>query len=250
LTPYKIVVYGLSDIGLARDNNEDVWAELPDEKIYVLADGMGGHQAGEVAASEAVFSFCEIIRKLMKKRKEGFTLEEMKQAIRGGVELVNQIIYEMGIGDEALFGMGTTLCCLHFHPDGLIYAHVGDSRIYRYREGRLKQMTKDHSLLREMVEMGCLTEDEAKEFLFKNIITKAVGTEPFVSPAVEHGDVLPGDIYLMCTDGLTDLLTTKNIEKVVKNSKGLRECAESLVQAAKDLGGYDNITVVLVKVET
>ena len=186
--PYKVLVYGISDIGLQRENNEDVWAELPEEHLYVLADGMGGHQAGEVASSEAVSCFCELMRKVLAKENRALDLQEMRYAIKSGIELVNQIIYEMGKGDESLLGMGTTLCCIHFHPEGIVYAHVGDSRIYRLRNNKLYQLTKDHSLLRELTDKGSLNKSDIKEFAYKNIITKAVGTEPYVSPTVQTTD--------------------------------------------------------------
>lgn len=250
LMPFKIQVYGLSDIGLQRENNEDVWAELPEEHLYVLADGMGGHQAGEVASSEAVSCFCELMRKVLAKENRVLNLKEMRFAIKSGIELVNQIIYEMGRGDEILLGMGTTLCCLHFHEEGIIYAHVGDSRIYRLRNDKLSQLTKDHSLLRELVDKGSISESDSKEFAYRNIITKAVGTEPYVTPTVQTTDYRNDDLYLMCSDGLTDLISKHEIETVLKENPDLKNCAEVLVQAAKDKGGFDNITVVLLKLTT
>ena len=174
----------------------------------------------------------------------------MRFAIKSGIELVNQIIYEMGRGDEILLGMGTTLCCLHFHEEGIIYAHVGDSRIYRLRNDKLSQLTKDHSLLRELVDKGSISESDSKEFAYKNIITKAVGTEPYVTPTVQTADYRDDDLYLMCSDGLTDLISKHEIETILKENADLKICAEALVQAAKDKGGFDNITVVLLKLTT
>lgn len=247
---YTLTVYGLSDIGLVRQRNEDVWAELPKEKIYVLADGMGGHPAGDVASTETVSYFCELMRKLLSEQNTNEVgLQEMGFAIKSGIEFVNQMIYEMGKKDENLRGMGTTLCCLHFHPKGLIYAHVGDSRIYRLRKGEFVQLTKDHSLLRELVDLGHLSEREAKDYLYKNIITKAVGTEPFVTPSVNSTEITAKDIYLMCTDGLSDLLSRDEIKEVLDHNDDIKCMAEALIQRAKDRGGPDNITVVLIEVK-
>lgn len=250
LMSYTISASGLSDVGLVRENNEDIWAELPEERFYALADGMGGHQAGEIASQEAVFTFLEIIRKILAQSSKKLKLQEMKQAIQKSIEEVNRTIYEMGKSDDHLIGMGTTLCCMHFHQEGVIYAHVGDSRIYRFQENQLVQLTKDHSLMSELVDMGYLNESEAKEFLYKNILTKAIGTDPTVVPHIESCAAKEDDLFLMCSDGLSDLLTREEIESVIKdNYKDLDACAHVLISEAKRKGGYDNITVVLLKVQ-
>jgi protein phosphatase len=144
--------------------------------------------------------------------------------------------------------MGTTLCCLSFHPEGLIYAHVGDSRIYRLRQGQLEQLTQDHSLLRELIELGQLSEQQAEEFLYKNIITKAIGTELSVEPSVAQTNLEEGDVLLMCTDGLTDLVCRKEMQELL-NRYPEEEAVQMLVGKAKENGGYDNITIILVKVK-
>lgn len=144
--------------------------------------------------------------------------------------------------------MGTTLCCLFFHEEGLIFAHVGDSRIYRLRDEQLEQLTKDHSLLRDLVDQGQLNDSQATEFLYKNIITKAIGTEPKVDPTVTSSNIQIGDIYLMCTDGLSDLLTAKEIAEILKESISKEAAAETLIKRANAEGGRDNITVVIVKI--
>lgn len=247
---YKITASGLSDVGLVRENNEDVWAELPEEKFYVLADGMGGHQAGEIASQEAVFTFLELIRKILQHSERKLNLKEMKQTIKKTIEEVNRTVYQMGRSDIHLIGMGTTFCCVHFHKEGAIFAHVGDSRIYHYRDKNLTQITKDHSLLRELIDMGYLSEAEAKEFLYKNILTKVIGTEPKITPSIESCEIKAGDIFVMCSDGLSDLLSTEEIESVIQdNETDLDSCAKVLISEAKRKGGYDNITVVLLKVD-
>lgn len=248
LMSYKISASGLSDVGLVRENNEDIWAELPEEKFYVLADGMGGHKAGEIASQEAVFNFLEIIRKVLTSSPRKLNLKDMKAAIKESIEEVNKTIYEMGRSDEQLGGMGTTFCCIHFHPEAVIYAHVGDSRIYHYSKTGLKQLTKDHSLMSELVELGYLSEPEAKEFLYKNILTRAIGTESSIVPVVESCDAEEGDMFVMCSDGLSDLVSLPEIETIIKESATIDDCTQALVSEAKRKGGYDNITVVLLKV--
>jgi PPM family protein phosphatase len=247
--PYQLKVYGLTDVGLVRKNNEDLWAELPEINTYVLADGMGGHQAGEVAASQAVIALCEYMKKMLVEPVRSFTIGEMRSEIEYAIQRVNAKVYKMGYRDAELKGMGTTLCCLHLHPDGMIHAHVGDSRIYLYRENILSQLTEDHSLAREMINLGQLEERDVKKFSYKNIITKAVGTEPYVDPSVHIGDVKIGDVYLMCSDGLSDFLNDREIEGIISKGNSLKEIANRLIDAAKDKGGHDNITVVLLNVQ-
>lgn len=247
--PYNISACGLSDIGLVRQNNEDVWAELPEYHTYVLADGMGGHKAGEVAASKTVMTFCELMHEILKDSDYGIPLEEMEITIKKIIKDVNAIVYEMGCREYELKGMGTTFCCLHFHPKGLIYAHVGDSRIYCLRKNRLKLLTRDHSLLRELIDMGQISQEEARDFVYRNIITKAVGTEPSVEPSVEVMNFQVGDLYLICSDGLSDLLSLSEIEAIVSLPSTIYEKTKKLIAAAKDKGGHDNITVVVMEVQ-
>lgn len=246
--PFKLQAVGLSDIGLLRQNNEDVWAIQPAKKVYILADGMGGHQAGEVAAREAVETLSAKLEANLDLHDDALTLEEAQDIISDAIEDVNDHVYKMGRKDRDLRGMGTTLCCLHFHPKGLIYAHVGDSRIYRLRGKKLFQMTKDHSLLRELMDSGQLDEMQAGEFVYKNIITKAVGTEPFVQPTVRHCEIHHHDIFMMCSDGLSDLVSREDMELILNKKASLSNLAQGLIDTAKERGGHDNITVILVKV--
>lgn len=247
--PYRIQAIGLSDIGLVRENNEDVWASLPKQRFFVLADGMGGHQAGEVAARETVRFLCEAVDQKISIDEENISLDDVKSILMKAIKEANAHVFKMGRKDSELHGMGTTLCILYFHPKGIIYGHVGDSRIYRLREGKILQLTKDHSLLRELVEMGQIHENHADEFLYKNIITKAIGTEPLVEPTVRLDEVFKKDVYLICSDGLSDLVSKEELEIYLRNMKSLKETANALIHAAKDRGGHDNITVVIVRVQ-
>lgn len=246
--PYRVAAFGLSDIGLVRQNNEDYWAELPELGLYALADGMGGHRAGEVASKLAIDTLCQVIEDSMGDDTDELSYEEAHGVIQLAIEHTNRAVYEMGQSEEDFKGMGTTLCCLLFHRKGLIYAHVGDSRIYRLRKGRLEQMTRDHSLLREMIELGQLSERQAEEFVYRNIITRAVGTEAEIDPSVHMADLQNHDIYMMCSDGLSDMLSVNEMEKILTKSTTIEEAGARLVKTAKENGGYDNVTVVLMQV--
>lgn len=246
---YKLSSAGISDVGLVRQNNEDVWAQLPKKKFYVIADGMGGHRAGEIAAREAVAKLIEIIDSNDEIAAASIDFDEARNVINHAIQEANAHVFNMGRKDPELRGMGTTLCCLYFHPQGLIYAHVGDSRIYRLRNKKLNQMTKDHSLLRELLELGQLKESDAGDFHYKNIITKAIGTESHVHPSVRLVDVVEQDIYLMCSDGLTDMVKKEDIESILIQKTPIKDMAEQLVALANARGGNDNITVVIVKVQ-
>jgi protein phosphatase len=245
--PYKVTALGLSDIGLVRQNNEDMWSAVP-PRFFVLADGMGGHQAGEVASHEAVNGLCEIIQDQFGEI-EPDSFYDMRKGIRHAIEQVNKRVYRKSRLDPALKGMGTTLCCVYFHPKGVIYAHVGDSRIYRLRNRRFELLTKDHSLCRELVDQGQISEKEAPEFIYKNIITKAIGTEAHLKDFPVHlSDVVEGDLYLMCTDGLSDLLTTKEMHGIINQKMSIEETVREFVATANARGGHDNITVVIMQV--
>lgn len=208
---------------------------------------MGGHQAGEVAARETTSALCKALKK--KLNSKDYSLAELQDLLKRAIIYVNSIVYKMGRDKEELRGMGTTLCCLLFHKDGLVFAHVGDSRIYRMRAGKFEQLTKDHSLLRDLVEQGQLNDRQATDFMYKNIITKAIGTESKVDPSVKISTIYDGDIYLMCSDGLSDLLTTKEIGEVLYNSSSKDKAIRTLIDRANAAGGKDNITVVITKVK-
>ena len=211
---FKVSSCGLSDIGLVRHKNEDVWGEIPDKRVFILADGMGGHRAGDVAARKAVDTLIQVLQNELVGHisSEDNALFAVGARIRLAIEEVNRQVYALGKTDDALRGMGTTLCCLHIHDEGVIFAHVGDSRIYRLREGELEQLSEDHSLLRELVAAGQIREQHAGDFAYKNIITKAIGTEPIVEPSIGVCDAQDGDLFLLCSDGLSDLIPPGDIE--------------------------------------
>ena len=243
---YQLSVQSVSDIGLVRQNNEDYFRILQEEKFFVLADGMGGHQAGEIASKETVDHLCDLFQR--HSNLSHLDLHQAKQLLKEMIQEVNTFVFRLGRENPQLKGMGTTLCCLFLHPDGLIFAHVGDSRIYRSRQGKLEQLTQDHSLLRELIDLGQLSEQQAEGFSYKNIITKAIGTEPFVEPTVVSTSLEEGDILMMCSDGLSDLVSFEGMQEVIAKYPE-EEATRLLVEKAKKNGGYDNITLILVKVQ-
>lgn len=249
-TPYTIKSFGLTDVGLVREKNEDAFAICEEDSFYVLADGMGGHRAGDVAAKAAVHGICAILKDAIEHSKKQETPESFAQQLKKGFEEVNRITYRMGQQDPYLKGMGTTLLCLHLTGTFAVLAHIGDSRIYRFRKGKLKTMTKDHSLLAELIDMGQIKPEEIENFMYKNILTRAVGTEPTVEPTVAIEPLELNDTYLLCSDGLTDHLDDAEIEAIFQESPDLETVAVKCVNIAKSRGGHDNITLLLVRAES
>lgn len=239
----QVESYGLSDVGLIRENNEDVWAELLKEHCFILADGMGGHQAGEVAAKETVDILSGHIRKIAKEKK--MSVQELASWLKKAILDTNRRIYDLSLEKKEFHGMGTTLCLALIHSPHLIYAHVGDSRIYRIRHQKIERLTKDHSLKDEMISKGQLLEEDAPFFPYRNVITRAIGTQPVADPEIQTTLMDPEDIYFLCSDGLTDNLSDREILEIILNSSSLKQATESLIQSAKDKGGADNITIVM-----
>jgi protein phosphatase len=234
--------YGISDTGLVRTNNEDAFAILLDERCFILADGMGGHLAGEIAANETINYLTNAIQALPKID----VIEKLVAQVNQLIKKANEHIHALSIKNERWHGMGTTLCLALLHGEKLICAHVGDSRIYRIRNGKLQRLTQDHSLKDELIAKGEF--DESLTFLYKNVITRAIGTHPNVIPEIKTLDTLPGDIYFLCTDGLTDTITDSEILSIVLSAPSINEAAEALVNEANLAGGNDNITLVIFKI--
>ncbi len=246
---HKLLVSGRSDIGLVRQNNEDVWVQLPEVNFFAIADGMGGHQAGEVAARNAIDDLCRTMSKKNASEYQKMTLKEIGELLRKAIRHANTLTFKLSKLNPEYRGMGTTLCCMQFHPEGIVYAHVGDSRIYRLRAGQLVQLTKDHSLLSDLVDQGGINQEEIADFQYKNVITKAIGTEHKIDPSIAIADLLPNDYYLMCSDGLSDLLSTNDIIDILTKNGKVSQAVDALIATANRKGGRDNITVLLIKIE-
>lgn len=242
----QIDCVGISDIGLIRDHNEDVWAAYPERGLFLLADGMGGHAAGEIAADESVSYLYELVKKWHPTKQT--SPDEAVSFFRESLTKVNTSIYQKGQAESSLTGMGTTICALYFLQMHAIVAHVGDSRIYRLRNKELEQLTEDHSLVAELVSLGAMKSDESETFPYKHILTRAIGTHPTIEATVNYLTVQPHDCYLLCSDGLTNYISDADIERLLDQDLPLSERAQALVDLANEHGGGDNITLVLVKV--
>ncbi len=248
--PFRIHACGLSDIGLVRPRNEDVWGQLTALHFYVLADGMGGHVAGDIAAREAVdCALRTFTRVLGPEGQERDSVQEVMSVLRFVVKDANKHVFTMQKENAAITGMGTTLCCCCFYGDYVIYAHVGDSRIYRSRSGELVRLTQDHSLAQWLVDVDGWQEEDAVEAVGRHIVTKAIGIDPYVDPSLDVLKVTCGDRYLLCTDGLTDLVTDEEIEQLLAANPDNLKASQALINCAKERGGVDNITVVIITVE-
>lgn len=239
-------LYGMTDTGLRRDNNEDAIACLPEQGLAMVADGMGGHNAGEVASAAAVSVICEAVAAVA----AGAAPEQWEQVLREAIAEANRQILERARLDPACAGMGTTLVLMRFYPQGALFAHVGDSRIYRVRRGQLQQLTSDHSLVQELVDSGFLSETEARASMNKNLITRALGIADTVEADLRNLATEPGDLYLLCSDGLTDLVPEADIrELLLERGENLESAVPSLIRLANERGGLDNISVILARVE-
>jgi protein phosphatase len=229
-----------SDVGLVRSNNEDSYliVEKEDEEIFIVADGMGGHKAGEVASLEA----CRKIEGYLK-NNEGKPEVLLKDAVKSA----NRDIFNHASSNEAMRGMGTTVDALLLKKDDMTLAHVGDSRVYIISKDSIRQITKDHSIVEMMLESGSITEEEAKNHPQRHYITRAVGSAYRVDVDIIKEKLNEDECVLMCTDGLTNMLGEEEILKIVSENESLSEAADILLARAKDNGGVDNITFILFK---
>ncbi|MBS0625039.1 MAG: serine/threonine-protein phosphatase [Verrucomicrobia bacterium] len=243
--PPRLKSFGLSDIGLVRPNNEDVWAALPEIGFFALADGMGGHQAGEVAAKEAIDHLSHKIREIDPNLSQTAMIEKMRDAI----ESANRWVHKMSRQSSSYTGMGTTLCCVYWSQTSVIYAHVGDSRIYRLRGDQLDLLTQDHSLFAKWMSMGEKAKECETPYPYKNVITRAIGTHAKANPEITFCPFEPGDLFFLCSDGLSDVLESEEIKKILHRSPDLATAAGRLIQKAKIKGSHDNITVLIIQCE-
>jgi PPM family protein phosphatase len=247
---------GASDVGRKRTHNEDAFLLLPEEQLYCVADGMGGHASGEVAARVAVEEMAEFFR--LTGRDEEATWPYRMDPTRSydenrlltGVKLANLRIHERAQTDPRLHGMGTTIVAASFPRDGQValVAHVGDSRAYLLRQGALRQLTEDHSLLNDYRKSRPLSPEEIEAFPHKNVIVRALGMKSAVEVDLVRAPLEPGDVILLCSDGLSGMVPDARIAEIVRSAPGdLRRAALGLVDAANAAGGVDNVTCVLVQ---
>ena len=252
LRPWQFA--GDSDVGRERAHNEDAILVDAERKLVVLADGMGGYQAGEVASQLAV----DVVRE----DTSDATLTEVDlgridpdtgisvamRQLRGAIEKANNRICSVARGREELNGMGTTIVAARFYDGRVGIAHVGDSRCYRLRENVLEQLTRDHSYVQDQLEKGLISEDEAKHSPQKNLITRALGIDAIAEADVQEFRTRPGDTYLLCSDGLSDLVDDESLQAELVTDQSPAERTKTLIDAANANGGRDNISVIVVVV--
>ena len=245
---FNLDCYGLSDIGLMRPNNEDIWSCLEQYGFFAVADGMGGHKSGEVAAKEAITFVRSSIEEFFLFPQKNSTMLELSSLFKLSIENANSWVHSLAQRREELFGMGTTLCTLLFHKSSMIYSHIGDSRIYRYRNKTLEQLTSDHSLKNKLISNGKFVDRGNRDFPYKNVLTRAIGTHSEVEVKSYIAPVQANDVYLMCSDGLTDYVNNEEISKTLSCEYSLKETTHSLIEQTKRKGGCDNITIVIINV--
>lgn len=231
-----------TDIGKSREVNEDSY--LAEDRLFAVTDGMGGHSAGEIASSLAI----EILKSVFGNPEPGSPDIEILDGLRTAVTEANSAVFAASAKKEAYSGMGTTLTAAYLDKDSAYIAHVGDSRAYLFRDGQLTQITRDHTLVNEMIIRGELDEELARVHPLRHVITRALGTFASVEVDLVKTPVNPGDIILLCSDGLSSKLASGEIEEILRADNDLDIAADKLVAQALAAGGEDNITLVLIAV--
>ena len=247
----KLTFVGQTDTGRVREHNEDTIATDPDVGLLVLADGMGGYNAGEVASGIAVKTITNLVREGLARedlgsidRSTGLTRPSI--VLRDAITRANKIIYQTARSQAECEGMGTTVVAALFYDNRISIAHVGDSRLYRQRGSQIAQVTMDHSLLQELVDRGFYSPEEAQRAANKNYVTRALGVEPQVEVEVQEHPVDKGDVFILCSDGLSDMVEDEDIRLTISTfGANLDTVAKQLIQLANENGGRDNVSVVL-----
>jgi len=250
----KLRFVGSTDTGKVREHNEDTIAYDVDIGLLVLADGMGGYNAGEVASGIAVKTIVNLVRESVEREdlrahdgESGMSRPTI--ILRDAIHRANKIIYQTARTQPQCEGMGTTVVAALFFDNKIAIAHVGDSRLYRLRNDKFEQVTMDHSLLQELVDRGFYSAEEAQRAANKNYVTRALGVEPTVEVEVQEVQVQKGDFYVLCSDGLSDMVEDDDIHLTISTfGANLDTVAKQLIQLSNDNGGRDNISVVMAHV--
>lgn len=248
----RVVSAGLTDVGRKRNHNEDSYLIDDELQLYVVADGMGGHAGGGTASRIAVETIDTELRKVRAGRENPFTVSAplqdspLPEVVRSAVERACLSIFTAAQADPRLAGMGTTVIALLVKDEQAFFAHVGDSRAYLIRGDLIQQISEDHSLVNEQIRAGMITPEEAKHSRYKNIITRSVGFEEEVQVDVMGLVTEPGDTFVLCSDGLANMLEDRELLEVIRTYK-LEELPQKLVEMANERGGDDNITVIVVR---
>ena len=252
--PFRIEVAGETNVGRKRNHNEDNFALMPSFGLFMVADGMGGHASGEVASKLAVDSMQEFFTQTQEdpERTWPYKMDRSKgyeeNRLITGIKLANLRIYESAQRDARQRGMGTTIVTMFAVEDGVYVAHVGDSRVYRFRDGKLEAMTEDHSLLNDYIKMKRLTPEEIANFPHKNVIVRALGMKDTVKVDTRFEIPQLNDIFLLCSDGLSGPVKDEQIQSIIaQHQTDIKTCTSKLIEAANENGGPDNVTAVLVR---
>ena len=251
----RIEVAGKSHVGMKRNINEDSFLVMSEQRLYCVADGMGGHLHGEIASKIAIDELAEFFRLTSADRdvtwpfKMDKTRNYDENRLATGIKLANARIYEAASGDPNYRGMGTTIATVHFADTSVYVGHVGDSRVYRFRGGSLELVTEDHSLLNDYIKMKNLSPEEIASFPHKNVIVRALGMKDTVKVDTRFEQPRAGDIYLLCSDGLSGMVKDEEISDIVMNERDLDATCERLISTANKNGGLDNVTVVAIRLE-
>ena len=244
---------GVTHVGMKRNHNEDSLLVLEEQFLFIVADGMGGHSSGEVASGIAVEELGEFFKMTSKDQDATWPYKMDKSRnydenrLATGVKLANVRIFEKASNDQKFKGMGTTIVGVHFAQNFAYVAHVGDSRVYHYREGKLTQVTEDHSLLNDYLKAKKLTPEEIEAFPHKNVIVRALGMKDTVQVDVSRHEPRDGDIFLLCSDGLSGMVPDPVIQETLAKAKDLHLAASQLIDIANANGGNDNVTCVLAR---
>jgi PPM family protein phosphatase len=252
----RAIATGLSDVGLQREHNEDSFIVLSEYDLFIVADGMGGHRAGDVASRLATDTIAEFFKTTASEDVTwpfhfDTSLSEEENRLLTGIRIANRQIYERSAKSRECRGMGTTVVGALFSPkkNRMYIGHVGDSRCYRIRRGELRQMTRDHSLINDyLMAMPDLTEEQKSE-LPKNVITRALGMQDQVMVDLQSDEPQPGDTYLLCSDGLSGMIADDEILDILMSTGDILEGCRRLIARANEHGGEDNVTAVLIKIE-
>ena len=250
----SLEVITCTDPGMVRTNNEDSIAADAANGLVVLADGMGGYNAGEVASGMATTLITTEMAQILQNVRPyeivaGSNNVVAESLLRDQVLKANTSIFQASQSQPQYAGMGTTLVVCLFYDNRMMVAHLGDSRLYRLRDGKFSQVTRDHSLLQEQIDAGLISPEQAKTAQHKNLVTRALGIDPTVEPELHEYETKPGDIYLLCSDGLCDMVEDDDIGTTLSMlGANLKLAGQQLVQMANDNGGRDNVSVILVRV--
>lgn len=234
-----------TDVGIVRSGNEDNYMMLADHGIFIVADGMGGHAAGEVASEMAVRITSQSIGSL-----RGSSDEEAGERVRTAIRAANDAIFERTLSEHDKRGMGTTVTVLVLLPDRYLIGQVGDSRAYLFRDGQFQQLTKDHSYVQEQVDAGLLTPDQARVHPYSNVITRCVGAGMDVEPDIYFGALEKGDVLLLASDGLTGMLEDEHLVDILGSDEGPQTWVDRMVADANRRGGLDNITAIVIRIDS